>query len=652
MPKHTMPYWLAALDADTLADLLARRPESTEPRPTSLLALADRLSTTRSVRLVLERLDRMTIDVLTAAQAVRDQVTVAAVLAVLPPGTDRALVEGVFAEARKLGLAWPAEGDTYRLADPLRDSRSLRSTPLPLRLEPSAPRLDPVDPDVVDVAAGAAMLPTLRGVERLIEVCSTTPLQLLRTGGVGVKEMRRLAKTLGTDETRARLWLALAYHADLMDNDDGAILPTVDADGWLAGTPAEQVVPLLMTWWRMPGSPTMPDEQGKQPPALAHAYHDDDRQLRHHIVRWFAEQPEGVVLADTAELVALLCWRRPYLFGDARTFTIPFLATLAEAETLGVLAQGGLSSWGRALVSGEDVGVVGRWLPTPTSEARLQADLTAVVTGMPTAGLTRLLNLAADAGERDTASVWRFSPASVRRALDAGYTADRLLGELREMATHGVPQPLEYLVRDVARRHGELTVVPVECCVLAKDTALAAEIVAHRSLSGLGLRLLTPGVLASAKPVRETVSLLRQHGYAPVATNKSGTQVVDRVVPLRAERRPRFGQVPRPDPEPDLFLLATTLLDRGIGQEQESIDVGQFGAHLPHHELTLLTKAIEAETPVEIMYVDLNERRSRRVITPYSQAGDLLEAWCHMRDDERHFLISRIERVTMAPAID
>lgn len=647
MPKHTMPSWLATLDANALAGLMARRPDSITPPPRSIVVLADRLSTARSVRLALERVDRTTVDVLAAAQVIGGDVTVSGVVDRIEPAVERSVVADAFDEAHRLGLMWPAEGEAYRLAPPL--LAPTKTGPLRLHREPDAPRTDVVDGDVIDSAGGAAALRVVLDVERLIEVCSSAPVQLLRAGGgVGVKEMRRVAKAIGSDEGLARLWLALAYHADLLDTDDGAVVPTVAADDWLAGTPAERLVPLLRTWWESPGSPTMPDLSGKLPPALAHAYHNEDREVRQAVVGWFAGQPVGSVLLDRVGLVTLLCWQRPGLCGEPEAFAVPFDVTVAEAEAMGVLAHGGLTSWGRALVDGGDMSVVGQWLPAPTASARLQADLTAVVTGLPTGELSALLNLAADAGDRDTASTWRFSPNSVRRALDAGYTADRLVAELTAVAAHGVPQPLEYLVRDMARRHGELSVVPVGCCVLAKDAALAAEIAAHRAL---GLRLLGGEVLASPRPVAETVALLRQHGYAPVATDESGTPVVERVRPRRAKQRAKYWSTPKPDPEPDLFLLATALLDLA-SMDISDADPGRFASHLSRDEQELLSRAIQAEIPVEILYVDQNERRSRRVITPYGHVGDLLEAWCHLRDDERHFLLSRIEEVSPAPALD
>jgi hypothetical protein len=645
MPKITMAQWLASLGEDALVDLLARRPDVVDPPPPTLSHLADRLCTARSVRLAVERLDRMHVDLLAAAQNVEGEVTVDSVRDKIDKPLDREVIVAALRDLWDLGLVWSADGVVFELPVPLRGR--LRDV-VPMHLRPRDPRLRDVGQDTIDVAAGAAVLSTVRGVAQLIDVCSAEPIQLLRTGGVGVKEVRRVAKVLGADETRVRLWLTLAYHADLVDNDDGQIVPTDDADTWLAGKPVEQFLTLLWTWWDMPGSATVPDSTGKLSAVLTHAYHDDDRLMRQFIARWFAGQPDGTVVTDRAELLATVCWQRPYLFGEPHTGADAVNATIAEAERLGVLAQDGLSSWGRALALGGDVGVVERWLPDPTDAVRLQADLSAVVTGIPTPELSQLLDLVADAGERDTASVWRFSPSSVRRALDAGYTVDRLLAELTRFATHDVPQPLEYLVRDVGRRHGELSVVPVGCCVLADDPALLLEIVGHRSLAELKPRLLAPGVLATSKSVKDTTAALRRHGYAPVALSTSGAPVIERAKPRRARNHVGSVRVVRRQPPvapADLHLLVSTLLDRGLADPETTAELGRFGGHLSDVELALLTSAIEAETPVEITYVDQNGRPTRRVITPFGHDGNRLEAWCHLRDDERMFLISRIQRV-------
>jgi hypothetical protein len=57
----------------------------------------------------------------------------------------------------------------------------------------------------------------------------------------------------------------------------------------------------------------------------------------------------------------------------------------------------------------------------------LQSDLTAVVSGQPSAAVSRLLAASAVNEARGDAAVWRFTPASVRAALDAGWTGTELL---------------------------------------------------------------------------------------------------------------------------------------------------------------------------------------------------------------------------------
>lgn len=628
--------YLATLDAEALAALLSARSDALGIPPSSLVDLADRLSLPQSVKVAVRGLNRMQAEVLVAAQGVLsgERITVPRIVERFVGDADLAAVEVTLAELTRLALMWPVD-DAFDLVGPLREVH-VRGR-LELHARPAEPAWVPVGADAVDQAGASAVLPMVVGVTRLVELCSATPLDVLRGGGVGVKEVRRVAKTLAVTESQVKLWLALAYHADLLDNDDGMILPTGCADEWLAGSPADRAVPLLMTWWQLPSSPTA------QPTALVTSYQDADRDLRHDLIGWFALRPAGDAIADQKALLATAAWHKPYVYGESETAD----AILAEAGELGVLASGALSSWGRALVGGREFQVadaVERWLPQPSTSVRLLPDLTAVVAGVPAVELSELLDLAADAGSRDTASVWRFSQASVRRALDAGYPADKLLAALRAAAQDGVPQPLEYLVRDVQRRHGELTVAAVGCCVLGDETLLR-----EVSLRVPGTRLLAPGVLTSAKPIEATLELLRANGYAPVAVDAHGMPVLGRATPRRARPRPRVTtRTPRaPQPPEDVLDLAYALLEAGLPGPQDV--VRQFGEHLTSEEITLLGDALDTSARVEITYLDGNDRNSRRVITPLDVVGGRMEAWCHLRDDERHFLISRIQRVEPAP---
>jgi hypothetical protein len=216
-------------------------------------------------------------------------------------------------------------------------------------------------------------------------------------------------------------------------------------------------------------------------------------------------------------------------------------------------------------------------LPASVRTAMFQADLTAVVPGVPAATLAALLDGAADLESRGGATTWRFTQASVRRALDSGLDPHALIAELRAVAVGGaLPQPLEYLVGDVARRHGAIRVREVKCVLHATDPAMIAEVVGARALAALQLTALAPTVVASAAPAEETLVALRAAGYAPVGESADGSTRIERVTPHRAPGRrrspTRLARPGRPGrylmnsvPAPDLRAMAAALLAAPAG---------------------------------------------------------------------------------------
>ncbi|NED20170.1 helicase-associated domain-containing protein, partial [Streptomyces sp. SID9913] len=136
-------------------------------------------------------------------------------------------------------------------------------------------------------------------------------------------------------------------------------------------------------------------------------------------------------------------------------------------------------------------------LPEPLDHVLLQADLTAVAPGPLQRPLADVLDVLADVESKGGATVYRFTPGSVRRALDAGQTAADLHAFLAAHSRTPVPQPLAYLIDDVARRHGHLRVGAASAYVRCDDDAVLNEILADKRAAGLGLRRLAPTVLAA-----------------------------------------------------------------------------------------------------------------------------------------------------------
>ncbi|WP_250448684.1 helicase-associated domain-containing protein, partial [Actinotalea sp. C106] len=148
-------------------------------------------------------------------------------------------------------------------------------------------------------------------------------------------------------------------------------------------------------------------------------------------------------------------------------------------------------------------------LPPAVDEVLLQGDLTGIVPGRPSPALGALLDLAAQVESRGAGLTVRFTPDSVRRALDAGRTAEELLAELSRHARSGVPQPLEYLVLDAARRHGQVRVGMASSYLRSDDPGLLAGLVEDRSLAGLGLLRHAPTVIAAQATPAALVTALR-----------------------------------------------------------------------------------------------------------------------------------------------
>jgi hypothetical protein len=250
-------------------------------------------------------------------------------------------------------------------------------------------------------------------------------------------------------------------------------------------------------------------------------------EVRRAVLTELAALPRGAA-ADAPSLESRLRWHRPHR-SALRHDLVGW--TLRESEVLGVTGSGALSTPGRALLDRDEdaaVDALAPLLPKPLDHVLLQADLTAVAPGPLVTGLAAELALAAEIESRGGATVYRFTPASVRRALDAGRTAAELHDLLVKHSRTPVPQPLSYLVDDMARRHGRVRVGTASAYVRCDDDGLLAEILADRRSGSLGLRRLAATVLAAQSPVDTVLARLREMGYAPAAESPQGEVIVRR----------------------------------------------------------------------------------------------------------------------------
>jgi hypothetical protein len=315
-------------------------------------------------------------------------------------------------------------------------------------------------------------------------------------------------------------------------------LPTGEFDAWLSASVPERIGAMLDAWWRMDRLPLFVPEGEKPGPCLGQESAEFfAAPLRQAAVRTAVAVPPGRTVSGPEALVDGVLWRLPLFFEEPEDAG-PFTATVwDEALALGVIADGRPSPLAAGLTAGRVAESVEELFADETTAVVFQNDLTAIVTGLPSLALSELLDGAADREARGTASIWRFSPESVRRAFDRGVSATTLSSSLTDVSRTGdLPNVLGHLIDDVARRHGDVRVVATGCCLTVSDPALAEELVRVRVLGKLKLRVIAPGVLASALDPATTLEMLRQAGYMPSAEAQDGTAFVDRPT-RRAKQR-------------------------------------------------------------------------------------------------------------------
>jgi hypothetical protein len=546
----------------------------------------------------------------------------------------------------------------------LRGGRVHRST------SPTPPEavLTPGDIARTDRTAPGAAGDVVRRIEELLETWAIDPPKALRAGGLGVRDRARSAAALDVDQEQLSLLLETAHAAGLLavgGGTDEVWLPTATYDTWRTWSIPDRWSTLVESWLATPrvaGLAGSKDGRGK---VLAPLGPDLARSLaagvRREVLDALVAVPAGS--ATTVDSVAArLHWRTPRLFGRLREDVLRW--TLREAEIFGLVSGGALSSFGRLLVTGavdSAVDALEASLPEPLDHVLLQADLTAVAPGPLTGELAQRMSLLADVESRGGATTYRFSDATIRRTLDLGWSAGEVLELLRTHSRTPVPQPLTYLVEDVARRHGRVRVGAASAYIRCDDEAILSEILADRRAATLRLRRLAPTVLVAQTPIDVVLATLRETGHAPAAEGAAGEIVVRRPDERRApapHRLPSASTAPAELP-PAVLAVAVQAIragDRARTAIKRLPDIAPATAGLggppsaPTVDvLALLTEAVATGETVWIGYVDIHGQATQRLIEPEIVEGGYVEAFDRLRQERRRFAVHRI---TGAAAID
>jgi hypothetical protein len=490
---------------------------------------------------------------------------------------------------------------------------------------PEPPAAEPLDPLPDGPArAAAAAIRAVVAAEGICTRLDREPLTLTRAGTVAVRDLGRLARDLDVADEELALLVDLLVEVGVLavggPFGQRSLGLRPEADSWLAGPRSRRWADLAAAWRsidlavedhlvsrhapvarRSPtgdrshreGTPGRATPEPARPLAgrrLAAAA-ARRRTLMEVLVGPGGARPRA---AESGTLAALLAWRWPMVWPDPAgsgpdDLEATVQAVLEAAAFLGVAvvegwseqAQAGLASEG--WVSGTGPAGLAKAaagaLPDGPDRFLLAGDLTVAAPGGLAPGVeARLAGLADREGAGS--GTWRIHDASLRRAFDEGHSADEVLGFLRRHSSTPLPQALEYLVADVARRHGRLRVGGATTYLRGDPAAVAGAV---RSAAGrrLGLRELAPGVAVTGRSQRELLAALRKAGEAPLAEEPDGSprpegarpvRHVQRVAPDRLDRTaavPNGQGTGRPEVDP------ATAVDRLRGRRP--VAAGQAG---------------------------------------------------------------------------
>ena len=511
-----------------------------------------------------------------------------------------------------------------------------------------------VQQKVSDRAAIANISTILRWCEEILNFWSEEPPSALRAGGLGVRDLKAAAQHLGVDENCAAFVAELVYLSGLavLDAND-QVLPTHAFDIWLTQSPQTRWRSLVSLWLvtsRVSGFVGRAESKhiSALGPELDRVNASSTRRLTLEVL---AQHPE--ISPEVESLLALIKWksparRNPGFQSDLVRWTI------REAEWLGLTGQGAISKYAMAFLNGREDCEIDSDLPKPVDHILIQGDNTAIAPGRLEIGIARVLDSIADIESRGGATVYRFSDSSIRRGLDHGKTGEEIKDFLRKTSKTPVPQPLDYLISDIAKRHGRLRAGNTNSYLRCEDPTLLTQIVSDKKLEGFPIRRIAPEVLVCDLDANELMIALRGAGYMPAIESSTGILITGQKV-NRAKSKPRpprvIGEIEAPSEESLTSAIRALRAAERSSHKQTSLReiaanaLGSLPRTTANETLDLLHTFIVEGHTLSIGYADNNGSVTHRIIDPLSISAGSLIARDHGTGEIQTFRIPRITGV-------
>ena len=506
----------------------------------------------------------------------------------------------------------------------------------------------------INLAAIANVSTVLRWVEELLNFWADEPADALRAGGLGVRDLKIISTHLGVDESCTAFVAELAYLASLISIDaDDRILPSNKFDIWLMQTPADRWQMLASQWLitsRVSG--LVGRVEAKNVAALGPELDRVNAARVRALTLELLRENQGIA-PDWNSFKEVLSWRAPVRRNSSLQEELAEW-TLREAEWLGITGQGAISKFGAQFLNGDDLSSINEDLPKTVDHILIQSDNTAIAPGPLEHEISQALAMMAEIESRGGATVYRFTESTIRRALDHGKTGDEIKTFLIKTSKTPMPQPLEYLIADVAKKHGKLRVGNTSSFIRCEDTALISQIMNDKKLEILALRRIAPEVAICDVDATDAMRLLRECGYLPAAESANG-MILTGPKTNRAMTKPRPPRVIGEVEIPDVESLKTAIRTLRTGEKSTyrqtrlrqvaSEALGQLPRTTANETMEVLNQFIIDQKTLSIGYADNNGGVTHRIIDPIRISAGALIARDHATGEVQSFRIPRITGV-------
>ncbi|HEU4751791.1 MAG TPA: helicase-associated domain-containing protein, partial [Armatimonadota bacterium] len=517
------------------------------------------------------------------------------------------------------------------------------------RLELTPPRLEITPKTACRVRPGSLGWDLAEFLARV----ARARLRLTQAGRINRRDLRAMESAFGVQTYGYPVFLYILAVAlgTLGGTEDGVLLVRDEADTLLGQPEVERARLTLTSWVNMGGypesAPADPADYEYLPMLLS--------VQRAAMAEALASLPPGEVVT-VASLARRLAWQVPLSFRQwdadknpvyvaerlVRSLFWLGLAAVDSAETPKHVQPSPL-----ALHQPRNVPPDAPRLVPEEAQFFLQPNAEAFAP--PNLAPRTLYHLRRVTGEKKggAAGVFPVTQESVRRALDSGLTIEGILRFLEAFSRTGLPGPVRSLVESVGRHHGRIRLVPAGYVLVTEDETLLHELNSAKPIAPyLGPQLTERARAVDPDRVPDLLRRLRARGYAPVDEG----EVVE-VGPLPSE----------PAEMPPPIETATDSVPAGpvhpLLLDWSAVE-GEPAAPTPAAELAagsgervtaraqirqLLERAAEEELEVEIEYHGSSSGDvTVRTIQPYYVNSSMVEAFCCLRGDDRHFKLPRI----------